>query len=157
MKLTNFTVITMLNILDKFVKKKLPQKISYAITRNILLLQEDYHCYIKSLDKLFSDYDKYIVKDEKNHIMYNDIGIPIVENKVEKEFHQEIENLLNIEIEKDLYSISEESFDYEDTTNRYDSLSAVDIMNLQAILCNQNETEKRESKKEVMETKDSIE
>lgn len=157
MKLTNFTVITMLNILDKFVKKKLPQKISYAITRNILLLQEDYHCYMKSLDKLFSDYDKYIVKDEKNHIMHNDMGIPIVENKVEKEFHQEIENLLNIEIEKDLYSISEESFDYEDTTNRYDSLSAVDIMNLQAILCNQNETEKRESKKEVMETKDSIE
>ena len=157
MKLTNFTVITMLNILDKFVKKKLPQKISYAITRNILLLQNDYHCYKKSLDKLFSDYDKYIVKDEKNHIIYNDMGIPIVESKVEKEFHQEIENLLNIEIEKDLYSISEENFDYEDTTNRYDSLSAVDIMNLQAILCNQNETEKRESKKESMKTKDSIE
>lgn len=156
MKLTNFTVITMLNILDKFIKKKLPQKISYAITRNILLLQNDYHCYKKSLDKLFSDYDKYIVKDEKNHIMYNDMGIPIVESKVEKEFHQEIENLLNIEIEKELYSISEESFDYEDTTNRYDSLSAVDIMNLQAILCNQNKTEKRESKKEVMKTKDSI-
>lgn len=157
MKLTNFTVITMLNILDKFVKKKLPQKISYAITRNILLLQEDYHCYMKSLDKLFSDYDKYIVRDEKNHIMHNDMGIPIVESKVEKEFHQEIENLLNIEIEKDLYSISEENFDYEDTTNRYDSLSAVDIMNLQAILCNQDETEKRESKKESMETKNSME
>lgn len=137
MKLTNFAIVNMMNTLEKFAEKKLPQKISYAITRNLILLQNDYNCYIKSLNKLFTDYDEYIVRDENKNIISNDIGIPLVDSDVEKEFNEEISNLLNIEIELELYHIPENVFDYEDTANRYDSLSAVDIMNLQGILCDQ--------------------
>ncbi len=144
MKLTNFAVVNMINTLEKFAEKKLPQKISYAITRNLILLQKDYDCYLKSLNKLFSNYDDYIVRDENENIMSNEVGIPIVDSKVEKEFNEEISNLLNIEIEIKLYCISEEVFNYEDSANRYDSLSASDIMNLRAVLCNQEESDKNE-------------
>lgn len=144
MKITNFIMITILDTLHHFSEKKFPQKISYAITRNIILLQKDYDCYIKSLNKLFSDYDDYIVKDENKNIMSNNMGIPIVDSKVTKEFNEEISNLLNIEIEIKLYCIPENTFDYEDNANCYDSLSATDIMNLQAILCNQEGSDENE-------------
>jgi len=144
MKLTNFAIINMINTLEKFIEKKLPQKISYAITRNLILLQREYNCYIKSLNNLFADYDEYIIRDENKNIMSNDMGIPIVDCNVEKEFNEEISELLNIEIEIKLYCISEDAFDYEDNTNRYDSLSAADIINLQVILCNQKRSDKNE-------------
>lgn len=137
MKLTNFSIVNIINTLEKFAEKKLPQKISYAIMRNLILLQKDYDCYTKSLNKLFNDYNEHMVRDKNNNVMNNDMGIPIVDNDVEKEFNEEISNLLNIEIELELYHISENVFDYEDNTNRYDPLSATDIMNLQAVLCNQ--------------------
>lgn len=144
MKLTNFAVVNMINTLEKCAEKKLPQKISYTITRNLMLLQKDYDCYIKSLNKLFSNYDDYIVKDENKNIMNNDVGIPIVDSKVEKEFNEEISNLLNIEIEIKLHCIPENVFDYEDNANRYDSLSATDIINLQTVLCNGEGSDKNE-------------
>lgn len=137
MKVTNFAIVNMINTLEKFAEKKLPQKISYAITRNLILLQKDYDCYMKSLNKLFHDYDGHIVRDENDNIMRNDMGIPIVDGGIEKEFNEEISDLLNIEIEIEPYYIPESLFDYEDNINRYDCLSAADIMNLQAILCNQ--------------------
>ncbi|MDE7425669.1 MAG: hypothetical protein K2N51_18570 [Lachnospiraceae bacterium] len=147
MKLTNFVVINMINTLEKFSEKKFPQKISYAITRNLILLKSDYDCYIKSLNKLFVDYNDHMVRDKNNNVMNNDMGIPIVDNDVEKEFNEEISNLLNIEIELELYHIPENVFDYEDNTNRYDSLSAVDIMSLQGILCNQEGNENDNNEK----------
>lgn len=147
MKLTNFTIVNMINTLEKFSEKKFPQKISYAITRNLILLQTDYNCYIKSLNKLFADYNDHMVRDKNNNVVNNDMGIPIVDNDVEKEFNEEISNLLNIEIELELYHIPENVFDYEDNTNRYDSLSAVDIMSLQGILCNQEGNENDNNEK----------
>lgn len=145
MKVKNCTLVDMINILDNCAEKRLPQKISYAITRNLILLQKDYNCYIKSLNKLFIDYDKYMVRDENKNIINNDRGIPMVESSVEEEFNEEISTLLNIEVEiEPLYYIPENVFDYEDNVNRYDSLSAIDIMNLQAVLCNQKGSDKNE-------------
>lgn len=135
MKLTNYAFVTMINNLEKNAGKKLPQKISYAITRNLILFQKDYDCYTKSLNKLFSEYEKHFVKDEQGNVTYNNMGIPVIKDEAAKEFHEELENLLNIEIEIEPFYIQEDVFDYEDNTNRYDSLSAIDIMNLQAILC----------------------
>lgn len=139
MKVKNSILIDMLNILNNCAEKRLPQKISYAITRNLILLQKDYNCYIESLNKLFKNYDKYMVKDENKNIINNDKGIPIVESSVEKEFNEEISTLLNIEIETEpLYHIPENVFNYEDNANKYDSLSAADIMGLQFVLCEQD-------------------
>lgn len=142
MKITNMGIVNTINILQGFLEKKLPQKISYAITRNYLIIQKDYECYSESLNKLFAQYNEHIVKDESGNVMSNDNGVPIVDSEVSEEFNKEISTLLNIEIEVNLYQIPEEVFDYDDTDKRYDSLSAVDIMNLQTILCNQNNDEK---------------
>lgn len=144
MKVTNFEIINMVNALEGFSEKKLPQKISYAITRNITLLLGDYECYAKSLEKLFAEYDDHIKKDKDGNPMRGENGMPIVDDCVKKEFDEEIANLLSIEIEAKLHHIPESTFDYEDDTNRYDSLSAADIMLLQNILCDK-EVPKRET------------
>lgn len=138
MKLTNFNLINSIKMLNTYAEKKLPQKISYAITRNFILLKNNYEYYEKALNKLFSEYDKYITKDEDGNIVFNDTGIPIVDSSKAKEFNEEIANLLNIEIEINPYCIPEDSFDYDDDKNRYDTLSASDIMNIQSVLCCQN-------------------
>ncbi len=144
MKITNFNLINIIKMLDNYVEKKLPQKISYAITRNFDIFKNNYGYYEKSLNKLFSKYDKYITKDDNNIIIFNDAGIPIIENSKSKEFNEELANLLNIEIEINPYYIPENSFDYEDNKNRYDSLSALDIINLQSVLCCQNGSDANE-------------
>lgn len=147
MKVTNFGLVNIVNALQGFAHKKLPQKISYAITRNIMIFQKDYDCYIESLKNIFSQYEEHFVKNESGECMYNDNGIPIVDSEVSQEFNEEIAALLNIEIEINPYYISEDVFDYDDIGSRYDTLSAMDIMNLQSILCNQEEGEKDEVSK----------
>lgn len=144
MKLTNVSIINILNILDYYSDKKLPQKISYAITRNIIMLSKNYECYTKSLDKLLYNYDNYIVKDENKNIMRNDNGIPIVDNQVKDDFNKEVSDLLNIEIDVELYCIPEDTFNYEDNDDRYDSLSATDIMNLRNVLCDEERSDENE-------------
>lgn len=143
-KLTNFTIVNMINVLNKFAEKKLPQKISYAITRNLILLQSDYDCYAKSLNKLFSEYKVYFVKDGDGNTIKNDIGIPIVEESVSNVFNDELSSLLNIEIETALHQIPKDVFDYKDEAGRFDPMSAKDIMNLQAVLCGNNSDEEPE-------------
>lgn len=144
MKITNFNLINIVKMLDSYAEKKLPQKISYAITRNFDIFKNNYGYYEKSLNKLFSKYDKYITKDDNSNIIFNDAGIPIIENSKSKEFNEELANLLNIEIEINPYYIPKNSFNYEDNKNRYDSLSALDIINLQSVLCCQNGSDANE-------------
>lgn len=134
MNITNAEVINILNILDDYSDKKLPQKISYAITRNLMLLKKDYECYISELNKLFHKYDNHIVRDEANaRIMFNDEGIPIIDEEMSHDFQNELNSLLNIEINTELYTVSFDTFDYND--ERYDALAAKDILTLQSVLC----------------------
>lgn len=133
MKVSNFNIVNMLSTLNEFEEKKLPQKISYAITRNIVLLNSDYDCYMKSLNKILKTYESEMVKDIDGNIIYGDNGLPIVNEKVSKEFNEEIVSLLNIELDIDIYHIQEDLFNYDD--EKYDSLSAKDILRLQSVLC----------------------
>lgn len=135
MKLTNYALVTMINTLENNADKRLPQKISYAITRNLVLFQKDYDCYRKSISKLFSEYEEHFVRDEQGDVTYNDMGIPVINDEAARDFQEELENLLKIEIEVEPFYIEENAFNYEDYAGRYDSLSAIDIMNLQTILC----------------------
>ena len=145
MKITNSTLISISNILDCFSSKKLPQKISYAITRNIMIISKEYEIYKKQLDKLFNEYSDYMTKDEKGNIQTDDAGIPIVDESVNEEFRSQIFDLLAIEIDIDLFTIgSREIFDYDDR-GVYDALSAKDIINLQSLLCNSDESSDSES------------
>ena len=54
-KITNAILISFIKILDGVSKKKMPQKISYAITKNIINLSKEYECYITELEKIFNE------------------------------------------------------------------------------------------------------
>ena len=64
-----------------------------------------------------------------------EIGIPKVDDTHEDDYISEINELLDMEIEiDDFYNIKDDAFDYIDS-DRYDALTASDIINLQSILC----------------------
>jgi len=136
MKISNFGMINLMNTLDAFGDRKLPQKISYAITRTLMDISKEYSYYDKELKKLFKSYDGYIQKDDGGNMIMNDSGIPIVEGDKSQEFIAELNELLNIEVEISIKYINCDVFDYDDT-DKYDVLSPIEIATLQSILCNE--------------------
>lgn len=141
MKMTNFTLVNMMNVLQSYSDKKLPQKISFAITRNLMKISKEYGVYDAQLKKLFESYSDHMVKDDDGNVQTYDSGIPIVDDSIKAEFDEQISELLNIEIEVDMYYIDPDVFDYDDK-GIYDAMSAQDIMVLQSILCKQDNEEK---------------
>lgn len=141
MKMNNFTMITIMNYLNGFGDKKLPQRISYAITRNLTLFSNEYKFYETSLNKIFDIYKDQMLKDEEGNVQVNENGLPKVEDSVSEEYFGEINSLLNIEIDIPVYHISSEAFDYDETKGNYDVLSPNEIISLQSILCEAKEAE----------------
>lgn len=137
MKITNYTLVGLINELEKFSEKKLPQKISYAITRNIMLATKEYQIYESQFNKLMESYGDKMIRDDDGNIKRNNMGIPFVEESCSEEFNKEIEELLNFEIEIDFYTVDEDVFNYNDN-GRYDALTVKDILLLQSMLCIQN-------------------
>lgn len=135
MKLTNIEIVNIINILEQYSEKKLPQKISYAITKNILILKEDYLCYEKELNKIFDIYDADLQKDEEGKLIRSENGIPLLKKGSNNSFVKDVTELLNITVDINLYKINSELFDYIDVENRYDPLSPKDIIVLQDVLC----------------------
>lgn len=140
MKVRNIDLVGIINTLKHFSNMKLPQRISFAITKNMINLAQDAECYSKSLEKIFNKYEEYFVKDENGNVKVNEQNIPIVDDEHIGSYLKEISELVNIEIDIDLYTIDESVFDYDDT-DKYDSLTANDIIKLQTILCKQTEND----------------
>lgn len=134
MKMSNYTMVNVLNTLNSFGKKKLPQKISYAITRNIMIFRKEYEFYEREFGKLLVKYDKDIEKDVDGNMVHNKDGVPVVNGEASKDFYNELNELLMIELDISIYQISPEVFDYEDS-ERYDAMSASEIIQLQSIMC----------------------
>jgi hypothetical protein len=135
-KLTNYSLINLINSLDKYSNLKLPQKISYALTKNIMKLQAEYSYYDKALNKLFEKYYDCFEKDEKGEVKTNSMG-PIIkedEKEAKEEYNKELVELLNVEVEIELFTIPSSYLDYDDSA-KYDVLTAKDIMFLESLLC----------------------
>ena len=137
MKMTNLVMVNLINTLQAYSVKKLPQKISFAITRNLMKFSKEYEVYNTQLKKIFEAYSDHIIKDEDSNNKTNANGIPIVDDSVKAEFNEQIKDLLDIEIEIDLYLIDPEVFNYDDK-GIYDAMSAQDIIVLQSVLCDMN-------------------
>lgn len=135
MKMTNFTLVNLVNELEPFGNKRLPQKISYAITRTVILATREYQIYEAQLNKIMEEYSDYMLKDDSGSPKINDVGIPEVEDSVKKEYFEKISDLLNLEIELDIYTIDESVFEYDDDNSKYDTLSPNEMIKLQSILC----------------------
>ena len=134
MKMSNYTMVNVLNTLNSFGNKKLPQKISYAITRNIMIFRKEYEFYEREFGKLLVKYDKDIEKDVDGNMVHNKDGVPVVNGEASKDFYNELNELLMIELDISIYQISPEVFNYEDS-ERYDAMSASEIIQLQSIIC----------------------
>ena len=135
MKFSNIEIVNMMNLLEKYSNSKLPQKIGYAITRNLIMISKEYQVYETQLKKIFDTYDEYVIKDNEGNAVVNDFGIPTVKEEKSDEFYKELTDLLNIKIDLNLYWIDEEVFNYDDAAGLYDALPAKEILTLQSILC----------------------
>ena len=136
MKIKNTEVISMLNNLSKYKDTKLPQKISYAITKNNIILSKEYEYYESEIKKIKELYSTHMLKDKNGEIEMYSNGIPrLDDDTLEKEMIHRINELLLIENDIDMHIIDEDCFNYDDCNGKYDVLSPIEIMNLQRILC----------------------
>lgn len=142
MILKNKDILARVNVLDEYCTKRFPQRISYAITRNAKIFSDEVEFYNKELKKILDDYKEYYVNDENGKPKINEAnGLPMITPEHSNDFMHEIMELLEIEVDVNPYFIKEESFDYDDS--KYDAMSAIDIMNLQNVLC-EKDTENKE-------------
>lgn len=138
MKLQNIELINYSNVLNTFSEKHLPQKISFAITKNLITISKELEPYTESLNKVLEQYKDYFVKDKNGEVQNLSVGIPEVDIEHMDDYIKDIDDLLSAELDVNLYLVDEEIFDYEDS-ERYDAMSAKDIIALQTILCNKED------------------
>lgn len=139
MKMTNLIMVNVMNILDSYSNKKLPQRISFAITKNLLKIRKEYEAYEIELKKLFQEYSDYFITDENGNQVTNNFGVPMVSEDKSEEYNRKIKELLDVEIDMDFYQIDLECFDYDDRNTNYDSLSVNEIATLQSMMCKSDE------------------
>lgn len=139
MKMTNLTMVNVMNILDSYSNKRLPQRISFAITKNLLKIRKEYEAYEIELKKIFDEYSSYFILDENGNQVVNNYGVPMVSEDKKEEYTHKINELLNMEIGMDFYQIDLECFDYDDRNGIYDSLSVSEIATLQSMICKSDE------------------
>ena len=137
MVLKNKDILTRVNILNGYCAKRFPQRISYAITRNVMIFSDEIESYNKELKKILDNYKEYYAKDGKGEPQIDKTsGLPVIMPEHSNDFMQEVMELLEIEIDVKPYFIDESLFDYDD--EKYDTMSAIDIINLQSVLCDKS-------------------
>ena len=134
--MNNYDLIQIINTLSRYENTKFPQKISYAITKNLMALQKEYAVYNSQLNKLFQKYDDDAIHQD-GEVVKDINGAPIIKDEATRmQFHTELADLLNIEVEDtSLYTIDPETFNYDDSSGKYDAMTPTDIAVLQTILC----------------------
>ena len=134
--ITNYDIIQILNLSKQFENKRFPQKISYAVMKNLITLTSESEVYTKQLQALQNKYkeaDKFIL-DKNGEPMMNENGIPLPKKEYEKDFFEELAELLNFEVELELYTVSEDALNYDDT-DKYDVLTPVEMLTIMKLIC----------------------
>ena len=138
MKYKNIEVVSIVNFLNSISEKKLPQKISYAIMRNTSNFQKECNYYEQALKKILEGYKDFFVKKSDNELVMTSIGVPLVDNKHMKEYTEEIQELLDIEVEIQIYKIDSKDFNYEDPNGKYDVLTVKELLQLTNLFCKED-------------------
>ena len=152
MKYKNIEVVNIVNFLNSISEKKLPQKISYAIMRNTSNFQKECNYYEQALKKILESYKDFFVKKSDDELVMTSIGVPLVDNKHMEEYTEEIQELLNIEVEIQIYKIDSKDFDYEDPNGKYDVLTVKELLQLTNLFCKED---KRNNDSEGISEKDT--
>lgn len=138
MKYKNIEIVNIVKFLDSVSEKKLPQKISYAIMRNTSNFQKEYNYYEQALKKVLESYKDFFVKKSDDELVMISIGVPLVDDKHMEEYTEEIQELLNIEVEIQIYKIDSKDFDYEDLNGKYDVLTVKELLQLTNLFCKED-------------------
>ncbi len=128
MKYRNIEVVQIVRFLDKISERKLPQKINYAIMKNLDSFQKENQFYEKSLNKIIESYKDFLVKDSEGNFVISDIGVPMVDKDHIEDYKNEISELINLEVDVKIYQVPESIFDYEDANGKYDAVSGSEIL-----------------------------
>lgn len=120
MKLKNRDIVNFINGCAVLRTKKLPIKIGYAINRNIIILSEAAEAYNVAREKIIEEHTE---KDSE--------GKPVVKDnsyvfKDTQRFNKDLEELLGIDTEVNLHTISEKDIEKCDD-DRYDALTLADL------------------------------
>lgn len=142
MKIKNISLLEMNAFLSQFEDKKLPQKIVFAIMKNLSIYAKEQQFYQNALKKILSKYEEYIEVDEDGNKKNDANGLPVIIEAQRVNFYEEINDLLMIETEIKPYYISKDVFEYEDTDNKYDTLTAKEMFLLMSVLCEPEGDEK---------------
>lgn len=138
MKYKNIEVVSIVNFLNSISEKKLPQKISYAIMRNTSNFQKECNYYEQALKKILESYKDFFVKKFDDELVMTSIGVPLVDDKHMEEYTEEIQELLDIEVEIQIYKIDSKDFDYEDPNGKYDVLTVKELLQLTNLFCKED-------------------
>ena len=139
MKYKNIEVVQIVRFLDKISERKLPQKINYAIMKNLDSFQKENQFYEKSLNKIIESYKDFLVKDSEGNFVISDIGVPMVDKDHIEDYKNEISELINLEVDVKIYQVPESIFDYEDANGKYDAVSGSEILKFVKIFGEKNE------------------
>lgn len=119
MKLTNKEAVTLINTLGGMQDKILPRKLSYAITKNMEHLQAEIDKpYEKERNKIIR---KYAVLDENGNQKTDVHGRLIYSDR--EAYEDEMDELLNIENEFEMFTVDEELLDQCEKEDKYTNLA----------------------------------
>lgn len=135
MKYRNIEIVNIVNFLSDISEKKLPQKISYAIMRNLDSFQKESIYYEKELNKIVESYSTFFINDSDGKPLIASSGVPVVDDDHAKDYAHDLQELVNFEVDVEVYHVDESIFNYEDIRGRYDALSGKEILKLVNIFC----------------------
>ena len=119
MKLTNMEAVRMINIFDEMGEKKLPRKVSYAISKNLEKLKSEIN---KPYEKeRIAIVRKYAVLDENGNQKADNHGRLIYSDR--EAYEDELNQLLEIENDFDAHTIEESLIDKIEDEDKFDDLS----------------------------------
>lgn len=120
MKLKNRDIVNFINGCAALKEKKLPIKIGYAVHRNILSLAEAAEAYNTAREKIIEEHTE---KDCEGKPVIKDNGYVF---KDQQRLNKDLEELLSIDTEVNLQTISEKDIEKYDDSH-YDALTLADI------------------------------
>lgn len=135
MKFTNYTILNMLAFLEQAQTKNFPQKIQFAIIKNIKTLAKEREVYQEALSKILEKHsENFVIAD--GAVQYEQNGFPKINTEENQlKFYTDVQELLDIEVEINLYKVDDELLNYD--SERYDTLSGNELFNLMTIICNE--------------------
>ncbi len=121
MKMQNKEIVGFLNTCVSMKNKSLPVRLAYAIKKNVAAVQEAASAYTAEREELIRRYAK---KDKNGEIMTED-DCYIMEDK--ERFGEDMSELLNIETEVEIHTVSISVVEKCDEDSKYDSLTMAEL------------------------------